>query len=121
MDGEEGERHPEIAATWWRNRFGGFGDKVANEIIGHSRFHANKNGIPVSKLFRPDKLATALYPKTIYLLLANLSGEIKEYMGLCDNGGKYDEFDKSAKSQWQWLVETQAYMALMGMEKLKTN
>jgi hypothetical protein len=116
MDGDEGENHPEIAAAWWRNRFGEFGKKVAAEIIGHSRFHAEKAGIEISRLFRPDKLATALYPKILYLVLANLSGEIKEYMGLCDNGGKYDEFDKSTRSQWQWLIETQAFMALIGIK-----
>jgi len=115
MDGEEGENHPEIAANWWRGRFGAFGDKVAAEILGHSRYHARNNGLPLSKLFGPDKLSTALYPKILYLILANLSGEIKEYMALCD-GGKYDEFNKTAKTQWQWLIETQAYMSLMALK-----
>lgn len=115
MDGDEGERHPEVASAWWRGKFGEFGNKVADEIIGHSRSHAEKAGIEVSRLFRPDKLATALYPKVLYLLLANLSGEIKEYMGLCENGGKYDNLNKATGNQWEWLIDTQAHMGLIGL------
>lgn len=115
MDGEEGEQHPEIMARWWRLHFGDFGRRVAYEILGHSRFHAARNHLQLSDLFKPDKLATSLYPRWLYLLLANLSGEIHEYMALCD-GGKYDELDKNANNQTQWLIETQAHCALMGLK-----
>ncbi len=115
MDGPEGENHPEIAAKWWKGRFGNFGQKVAVEILGHSRFHAKNNGLPLSRLFQPDKLSTALYPKWLYLILGNLSGEIREYMGLCRDDGKYDELNKVGKTQLQWLIETQSHMALMGL------
>lgn len=118
MDGPEGENHPEISAAWWRGRFGDFGDRVAFEILGHSRFHAENNHIPLSKLFKPDKLSTALYPRVLYLILGNLSGEINEYMGLC-KGGKYDELNKVGVTQWQWLIETQSHMALMGLHGRK--
>jgi hypothetical protein len=59
-------------------------------------------------------LSTALYPRWLYLALANLSGEIHEYMGLCRDG-KYTDIIKVAKTQTQWLIETQAHMALMGL------
>lgn len=114
MDGPEGEAHPERIAAWWRDRFGSFGMQVAVEILGHSRFHAKKHNLPLSLLFQPDKLSMALYPRWLYLLLSNMSGEIHEYMGLCCVG-KYTDIVKSAKTQTQWLIETQAHMALMGL------
>lgn len=116
MDGPEGEQHPEKAASWWRGRFGSFGNEVAAIIIGHSRFHAAKNGVPLSRLFRPDKLATALYPRWLYLLLANLSGEIHEYIKQCDSGKYTEVHHMKNPSQTQWLIEIQAHMALMGLK-----
>lgn len=115
MDGPEGERHPEIVASWWRRHFGEFGERVAREVLGHSRFHAKANGLPLSRLFYPDKMATALYPRWLYLLLANLSGEIHEYMALCHGDGKYADDQKAALSQTHWLIATQAHCALMGL------
>lgn len=115
MDGPEGEDHPERMASWWRRHFGAFGDRVAIEILGHSRSHARKHSLPLSRLCRPDKLSTALYPRWLYLMLANLSGEIHEYMALCQGNGKYTDITKVAKTQMQWLIETQAHMALIGL------
>lgn len=119
MDGAEGEAHPEKMAQWWLSfgafvGFAPFAARVAVEIIGHSRYHAAKNNLPLSKLFRPDKLAITLYPLWLYLLLGNLSGEIKEYMARC-RAGKYADVVKSTKTQTQWLLETQAHVALMGL------
>jgi len=126
MDGPEGETHPEVMAAWWRKHFGessrwwwtgrlSFGERVAVEILGHSRFHAAANGLPLSKLFRPDKLSTALYPRWLYLILGNLSGEIHEYMARCEDRYK-DMFKGKEMTQRQWLIEVQAHMALMGIE-----
>ena len=116
MDGKDGgEKHPEKAAAWWRGRFGQFGNQVAEIILGHSRFHAAANNIELSALFKPDKLATALYPIWIYLLLGNLSGEIKEYMDLRGTE-KYPDHQPTAKTQAQWLLEVQGHMALMGIQ-----
>ena len=114
MDGDHGEQHPERIAAWWRKYFGDFGYKVAVEVLGHSRFHAAKNNLPLSRLFQPDKLASALYPRWLYLILGNLSGEIHEYMKHAQDG-KYLDIVKSNKTQTQWLIETQSHMALMGL------
>ena len=115
MDGESGERHPEYSANWWWNK-GKFGRNVGIEILGHSRFYAGKNGEGLSRLFKADKLSMALYPRWSYLLLGNLSGEIKEYMDHSNNGnGRYNDITKAGKGQLQWLIETQAHMALMGI------
>jgi hypothetical protein len=115
MDGLEGESHPSKVATWWMEWAGDFGEEVGREVVGHSRFHAAQWGLPLSKLFKPDKLSTALYPRWLYLLLGNLSGEIDEYMGLCEEG-KYEDLGIAPKSQLHWLIEVQAHMALMGIQ-----
>lgn len=112
MDGTEGEQHPEIMANWFTNNYNC--KMIANEILGHSRFYARKNNIPLSKLFKADKLSIVLYPHWLYLLLANLSGEIHEYMKL-GKTGKYYNVPKISKTQIQWLIETKAHMPLMGL------
>ena len=133
MDGTWGERHPRIAAKGFINAtkryrrsnifwlFVGsvvYGKRwqIYSEIMGHSRFNAKAFGIPLSKLFRADKMATAIYPRWLYLLLGNLTGEIHDYMehGAL-KGGKYADIPKAAQTQTQWLIETQAHMALMGL------
>ena len=118
MDGEEGELHPERSANIWVKVFGysDFRFDVCMEIMGHSRFNAARNHISLSSLFRADKMSMALTPRWLYLLLGNLTGEIHEYMehGAL-KGGKYDDIPKAARGQLQWLIETQAHMALMGL------
>jgi len=115
MDGKEGEMHPEKAAQWWLSFSGkkAFTQAVSNEIIGHSRFFVAKKGVKLSKLFRADKLAIALYPVWLYKLLGNLSGEIHEYI---DNSkkGQHSVHIKNG-SQTKWIIEVQARMALMGL------
>lgn len=117
MDGVEGELHPIYMANWWRKHFGKFGEKVAVEILGHSRFYSAKNKLPLSRLFKADKLSVALYPKWLYLLLANLSGEIKEYMIIASKKeGKYLDLLVGNTTQMEWLIGVQAHMALIGLK-----
>jgi hypothetical protein len=76
MDGWEGKLHPQLGGEIMRRLFGGaWGDLVSL----HSRHYAKLMGREPSRLCGPDKLASALYPMALYLLLANLSGEIHEY------------------------------------------
>jgi hypothetical protein len=77
MDGEEGELHPYLGA-----RVMGFlfGQKWYEFSLYHSRFLAKKNGAHFSKLCVADKLAIALTPTWLYLIMVNWTGEIKEYM-----------------------------------------
>lgn len=76
MDGEEGERHPELGA------------KLAGKLLGpsyhdlvllHSRHYAKHRGLQPSKLCWADKLSICYDPKWFYLLRARLTGEIAEY------------------------------------------
>jgi len=113
MDGREGERHPERAAAWWRGRFGKFGDKVAVEIIGHSRYHANANGLPLSQLCWADKLAVALYPAWLAMALYRLSGELAEYRTGSRNG-RYS--NNPGDTPCQWLLEMRAECVLLALQ-----
>lgn len=115
IDGPEGERHPKIIADIWHDGIWKedetFRMRVAQEILGHSRFYANSARLPISKLFYADKLAVSLYPNILYLLLGTLSGEINEYIKRNQPGGKYNHFKGRGKLQW-WLV-TKSKMCLM--------
>lgn len=76
MDGQEGERHPHVGADVAEMLFGSiYGDLVRY----HSRATARTLNRDVSMLCLPDKLATLLYPKWMYIILGRLSGEIDEY------------------------------------------
>lgn len=119
MDGAEGETHPERSADMWYRlkKIPLFALSVRYEIRAHSRFNAARHGIPLSKLFRADKLAVALYPTWLYLLLANLSGEIKEYIKIAkDKEGKYIDLLVGATTQTQWVLEIKAHMIMMGLK-----
>ena len=77
MDGTEGEQHPHTGA-WIMGRL--FGREWHNFCLYHSRYVAKKDGAMPSKLCFADKLAICITPAWLYLPLANLSGEIREYM-----------------------------------------
>lgn len=121
MDDDKGENHPQVMVLWWWRQCGGtsiFCWNIAAEIAGHSRFHvARHSGCKLSKLFRADKLAVALYPRWIYLLLGSMSGEIHEYMEIAnDREGKYIDLAANNLSKTQWLLKVQAHMIMMGLE-----
>jgi hypothetical protein len=119
MDDEQGENHPERSADMWYKlgRYPLFALSVRYEIRAHSRFNAARHRIPLSKLFRADKLAVALYPTWLYLLLANLSGEIHEYMEIAkDKEGKYIDLLVNTTTQTQWILEIKAHMIMMGLK-----
>ncbi|HDY89480.1 MAG TPA: hypothetical protein ENH82_15375 [bacterium] len=120
MDGKEGEAHPERSAKiWvWLLKYSDFRWRVCISIMGHSRFNAAKHNMNLSMLFRADKLSMALCPSWLYLLLGNLTGEIKEYIGhgsIKGDAGKYKDVPKVSSNQIQWLIETKAHMSLMGL------
>lgn len=77
MDGEEGSRHPELGAKIMEKMFG---KKWGDFTLCHSGRYAKMNDLEVSKLYVADKMAMYYTPKWLYLILANFSGEIKEYL-----------------------------------------
>lgn len=76
MDGEEGERHPEVGAAIMRRLFG---KEWGEFTLYHSRYYAKSQGRNFSQLCVADKLASLIYPWWLYRTLSTLSGEIKEY------------------------------------------
>ncbi len=111
MDGREGSNHPLRAGIMWLH-FGRFGERVANEIIGHSGSYASRVGITKSQLFKADKLSVIFMPCYLYVFLGSLSGEILEYMEISDGERKdlyYTDkrFSKArTRVKIQWFFET---------------
>lgn len=125
IDGEEGERHPWFGARlvgrildnwnlpdnqesfnadlWTGNK------RSANYwqrfCLYHSRFLAKKYGTCFSPLCVADKLSMWLVPRWLYLIQANLTGEIHEYMK-----GQGARMPAGERSQWQWITDVQRYV-----------
>jgi hypothetical protein len=57
-----------------------FGKKMANLAAGHSRGYSTIMEVPVSRLCAPDKLASTLVPKRLYLLMTTLTCEVFDYI-----------------------------------------
>lgn len=77
MDGPEGKMHPVLGATimgTW------FGDKWHDFCFYHSRHTAKMDHTLPSRLCVADKLVTCITPSWLFLVLANLTGEMREYM-----------------------------------------
>lgn len=107
MDGEEGERHPVLGALIMQKLFG---KKWSMFTLTHSRYFAKRYNLEPSKLCVADKLATAMTPAWLFIPLAWLSGELKEYRNEAKNG-KYKEanvYDDSVLS-WYRKVRTNLY------------
>ncbi len=95
MESPEGDAHPEWAAVWCLKR--GWLSEAA-ECLKHSRFFckdfsqvktphllnsvfgAGRLDPTPSRLCWADKLGTAMYPVWLWVMLAKLSGECREYM-----------------------------------------
>lgn len=115
MDDKEGQKHPEIMNRWWiKQGHTNFYFNVAGEVLGHSGFYHEKFGVELSPLYKADKLAIALCPRWIYLLLGNLSGEIHEYMEIAKNNKDGKCLDTA--TQTRWLLELQAHMIMRGLK-----
>jgi hypothetical protein len=93
MDGPEGETHPELGARIMGFLFGSVWSEFT---LLHSRFYARAKGKQHSKLCAADKLATALTPRWLYLMLVNATGEISEYMGMAGEG----KYQRDESKMW---------------------
>ncbi len=81
MDGEEGEKHPEVGARLMHKWFDNPNSSTWYYFtVCHSRFYAKKYNLHYSKLCVVDKASIYLTPKWLYFLLVWLSGEYKEYL-----------------------------------------
>lgn len=112
MDGPDGERHVEFAASVMARLFG---ERWGDFCRYHSRFYAKRDGKPFSRLCAADKLAIALTPAWLYLPLARLSGELPEYMALAEQRAaagepKYASMKVTTSDAARWYADVQRYM-----------
>lgn len=77
MDDTRGQLHPERGG---RIMGALFGPTWRAFCVGHSRYYAQRVGVPVSRLMRADKYATVITPYWLYVGLCWLSGEYREYV-----------------------------------------
>lgn len=126
VDGKEGEQHPAIIADWLFQKSFNFKPtsrlslvltNAADIILGHSRFYVMQRQCQLSKLFQADKLASAIYPCWLYILLGTLSGEIDEYMEHAKNG-KYQNSGQFAKiDKLTWYLDLRSRLTIMALDR----
>jgi len=107
MDDEEGSMHPELAGKIARKFFGvTYGDLC----LYHSRRYSECQGKLPSRLCYADKLSIAYDPMWLYLLRANLTGELPMYREASDTHGMFPR-DRSNK---EWFIWLRAHMVEIG-------
>ncbi len=117
MDGPEGERHPLWAAhrayRWFDGPFSSSNeeDYYRKLCLYHSRHFARRDNADPSTLCWADKLSIKYAPTWLYLLLANLSGEIEEYR---EKNAHVFPLEKSNREWHEWV---KAGMIKMAMEQ----
>jgi len=113
MDGPDGTMHPErgarIADTCLGAEYGAL-------IRGHSKGYAEAVGVPLSKLYGPDKLSHALEPSWLYVFRTRLTGEIRQYRSTAH--GCAPRNDDSAVSDYEWFRVIRARMAKGGIQAM---
>lgn len=114
MDGPEGETHP-LWGAGVMLRLGGEELWAWHDLVlYHSRFYAKQQGRSTSALCCPDKLATILTPRWLYLALVRATGEVEEYMAKSqsrnDTGGKYVGMNLDTENVRAWHASMTAYM-----------
>ncbi len=111
MDDAVGERHPEAGANLMGLLFG---ERWYNFCLYHSRYYSKRHEVRPSKLCAADKLAFGMTPKWLYLFIANLSGEIWEYMRVAEerrsSEGKFSEYTFEAQNQSDWYDAVKDYL-----------
>lgn len=115
IDGPEGEKHPEWGARFMSMFDGPGSTKWHDFVLFHSRAYAKRAGRPFNRLCVADKYAIAITPAFIYMPLAKLSGEIKEYRALLqDTSSKYNDqrhdVYQAGDSDWEWHAKLRLFM-----------
>jgi hypothetical protein len=112
MEGSEGQQHVVLGG-----RIMGWlcGPEWRDFVLGHSRHWAESVGKRYSKLCLADKLAFVLTPAWLYLPMASLSGELREYMRVASErqlGGRVSNFELSllkSRNPQVWLEGLKLY------------
>ncbi len=106
MEGSEGQQHVVLGG-----RIMGWlcGAEWRDFVLGHPRHWAARVGKKYSKLCLADKLAFVLTPAWLYIPMARLSGELREYMRVSSErqlGGRVSNFEFSllkSRNPQVWL------------------
>lgn len=134
MDGAEGKMHPWRAALWfyewfdirlsrdslrisrdnpYHKFFGGRDPGIGKSgrfCLFHSRSLARLYDEPVSELCGPDKIASFMMPRWLYLTLTRWTGELEEYMAEADTlAGRKAEI--SIESPEAWFDSVKSYLS----------
>jgi hypothetical protein len=112
MEGPEGQQHVLLGSRimGWL-----FGPEWRDFVLCHSRHWAESVGKRYSKLCLADKLAFVLTPASLYLPMARLSGELREYMRVSSErqlGGRISAFELSllkSRNPQVWLEGLKLY------------
>jgi hypothetical protein len=112
MEGPEGQQHVVLGGRimGWL-----FGPEWRDFTLCHSRHWAENVGKGYSKLCLADKLAFVLTPAWLYIPMARLSGELREYMRVSGErqlGGRVSNFELSllkSRNPQVWLEGLKLY------------
>jgi hypothetical protein len=100
MDDEDGEKHVELAAHIMHRLFG---RKWYWFCLCHSRYYAASKNMPLSRLCMADKMSINLTPAWLYIPLARMTGEIRQYQQQARNG-KYTASNVNLSSDQAWFA-----------------
>ena len=120
MDGPEGELHPKLGAwiAHWLLDWGRMG-RWCHFVLYHSRFLSKRDGIRPSLLCHAVKAAIWLTPSWLYIPMARLSGEIKEYRDRGtrpENSYGWDQARTVRDTDWQWHRKVRVWAKSYAME-----
>lgn len=110
MDGHDGTRHPELGA---KIADALLGTPYGDLIRGHSKGYAESVGIPLSKLYGPDKLSHALECAALYCFRTRWTGELQQYRSTTH--GCAPRKDDPSVADIDWFRITRARMARGGI------
>ena len=107
IDGKEGKTHPELGAKLMHKWFDkGNSNEWYNFMIGHSRSYSTGKDIALSKLAVADKMVMLFYPAWLFVFIAQLTGELKEYIGTPAYYEKYN----MRKYRILWYKDIKLYL-----------
>lgn len=109
MDGEEGERHPELAADIAGNILG---HDYMLQCLLHSRHYARRYDMEPSRLCWADKLSILYDPEWFYLQRAKASGELTEYRQIAAGAG----FIPLTATDHEWFNWVRDRLSTIGKE-----
>jgi hypothetical protein len=111
MDGPDGTGHPLLGAIVADFLLG---EDMGDLIRGHSKGYAEAAGVPLSKLYGPDKLSHACEPTWLYVWRTRLTGEIRQYRAV--SHGCAPRNDDPAVSDYEWFRVIRMRMARGGID-----